>query len=323
MGNFIFALSIILAGLLFGRGLRVLLDKGVIPSAKRMHTILKACTMAALLVVNPIIIMGAFWNVQLDEPRLILLPVLGAATLCLGGALALAAAKWMKMDRAQTGAMFSSGMYTNLGSFGNLFCFVFLGEVSLVFVAMFRLLEDLIYYLVGFPIAQSYGEKRAGEARKSAWRKIMTNPFIIMTFLAIIIGGVLNVSSWNRPAFYAGFNSFLVPLFTILLVVPTGFNLKVSAAKGFIKESMLIGAIKYVIVPVTVTLIGVASGLHLVYDGIPLKVVIVLSAMPPGFTSLVPPQLFKLDMDLANSSWLINTALLLVLLPILFFIVSL
>lgn len=319
IGNFVFALAIIIIGLLAGRGLRILLDKGTIESPDKMHRILKGSTMSALLVVNPLIIFGAFWYVQLDDMRLIAIPVLGAITVGLGGLLALYAAKYMKLGRKQQGAMFSSGTFTNLGSFGNLFCFVFLGEASLVFVALFRLFEDLIYYSVGFPVAQSYGENK-GVKRKSLFKKLLTNPFIIITLIAIIIGGSLNLSPWDRPAFYADLNSILVPIFTILLVVPTGFNLQVGKAKEYLKESFVVAAIKYGIVPITVTLLALLFGLREIYDGIVFKTIIILSAMPPGFTSLVPPQLFHLDKDLANSSWFITTVLLVFVLPILYFI---
>ncbi|MDQ0256600.1 putative permease [Evansella vedderi] len=321
MGNFIFALTIIVIGLLFGRGLRVLLDKGTIPSPKKMHQILKGCTMAALLGVNPLIILGAFWYVQLDDIRLTLIPILGGLTLILGGAFALWAAKLYKLNRGQTGSMFASGTFTNLGSFGALFCFVFLGEESLVFVAMFRLFEDLLYYTVAFPIAQSYGEKKEPVKPQSRFKKIITNPFIMITFSCILIGGLLNLSAWERPAVYGDLNSLLVPLFTILLVVPTGFNMRITAVKGFLKESFTISAIKFVVVPVIIVLLAVLFNLHEIHDGMVLKVLILLAAMPPGFTSLVPPQLFKLDMDLANSSWLINTVMLIFVLPILYFIV--
>lgn len=319
--NFIFALTIIIIGLLFGRGLRILLDKGKISSATKMHKILKGCTMTALLLINPLIIMGAFWFVQLDDMKLTLIPILGGLTLALGGALALVAARLYRLNRMQTGAMFASGTFTNLGSFGALFCFVFLGEESLVFVAMFRLLEDLIYYTVGFPIAQSYGERQGTDKGQSPVKKILTNPFIIVTFTAITIGGILNLSSWERPAVYGDLNSFLVPLFTILLVVPTGFNMRITAVRGYLKEGLTIAVIKFILVPITIVCLAVLFNLNSLYDGMVLKVLILLAAMPPGFTSLVPPQLFKLDMDLANSSWFINTVLLILVLPILYFLV--
>lgn len=321
IGNFIFALAIIVIGLLFGRGLRVLLDKGKIASSDKMHRILKMSTMAALLVVNPIIILGAFWFVQLDDIRLIFIPLLGAMTLILGGGLALYAAKRLKLTRDKQGAMFSSGTFTNLGSFGALFCFVFLGEASLVFVALFRLFEDLLYYAVGFPVSQSYGESQREEKPTSFLKKMVKNPFIIVTVAAIAIGGSLNLSPWERPDYYSNINSMLVPIFTILLVVPTGFNLRVGKVKGYVKESLIVAAIKYGIVPVTVTVFALLFGLKDIYGGIAFKSVLILAAMPPGFTSLVPPQLFNLDKDLANSSWFLNTVLLIIVLPVLFIIV--
>ncbi|MGJ9382779.1 AEC family transporter [Salipaludibacillus sp. CF4.18] len=317
IGNFVFALAIVIIGLLAGKGLRVLLDKGTISSPEKMHRILKGSTMSALLVVNPLIIFGAFWYVQLDDLRLIVIPILGAIAIALGGGLSLYAAKWLKLGRKQQGSMFASGTFTNLGSFGNLFCFVFLGEASLVFVALFRLFEDLIYYAVGFPVAQSYGENQ-GLKEKSLLKKLATNPFIIITLIAIVIGGSLNLSPWERPAFYADLNSVLVPIFTILLVVPTGFNLQVGKVKGYLKESFVVAAIKYGIVPVAVTILALMFGLREIYDGIAFKTIIILSAMPPGFTSLVPPQLFNLDKDLANSSWFITTVLLIFVLPVLY-----
>ncbi|MDG5787723.1 hypothetical protein QA612_09450 [Evansella sp. AB-P1] len=323
IGNFIFALFIIIIGLFFGRYLRALLDKGKIQSATKTHEMLKLCTMTALLVVNPVIILGAFWNVQLDEVRLLTVPLLGVLTLGLGGVLAVLASRMLKLKKAQEGSMFASGTFSNLGSFGNLFCFVLLGEASLVFVAMFRLFEELVYYTIGFPIAETYGEKKEQGKRISHIKRIVTNPLIIVTFLTIVVGTMLNLSPFDRPDYYSSIINVLVPIFTILLIVPTGFNMKISAVKGYLKESFIITAIKYAIIPVTITSIALLFGLKDIYDGIVLKVIIILSAMPPGFTSLVPPQLYKLDIDLANSSWLLNTIIFFFILPILYFIVML
>ncbi|ADU31915.1 AEC family transporter [Evansella cellulosilytica] len=323
MGNFIFALSIIVLGLLVGRGIRLLFDKGKIQSFEKTHALLRKSTMTALLVVNPIILFAAFWYVQLDDLRLISLPALGLITLIMGGTLAIyASKKVLKLPAHKTGSMFTSGMFTNLGSFGALFCYVFLGEASLAFVALFRLFEDVLYYTVGFPVAQSYGEKKKEVKEKSAFMKIITNPFIVVTFVAILLGTILNLSPWDRPEFFATLNGILVPLFTILLVVPTGFSLMLNKTRGYLKEGFTITAIKYGIVPLIVIPLGLIVGLHTIYDGIPFKVLVILAFMPPGFSSLVPPQLFKLDVNLANSSWLINTVLLVITLPILYLVIS-
>jgi len=44
--------------------------------------------------------------------------------------------------------------------------------------------------------------------------------------------------------------------------------------------------------------------------------------MPPAFISLIPPQLYDLDTDLANSSWLVNTGALVAVVPALHFVMS-
>ena len=45
--------------------------------------------------------------------------------------------------------------------------------------------------------------------------------------------------------------------------------------------------------------------------------------MPVAFTALIPPSIYDLDLDLANSCWFFTTALLVVVLPLLLMILSL
>jgi len=53
-------------------------------------------------------------------------------------------------------------------------------------------------------------------------------------------------------------------------------------------------------------------GLGQMENGLPLKVVLILSSMPVGFIAMVPPTLYDLDIDLANSCWLVTNCLLLI-----------
>lgn len=55
-------------------------------------------------------------------------------------------------------------------------------------------------------------------------------------------------------------------------------------------------------------------------DGLVLRVVIILSAMPSAFNSLIPPQIFNLDTDMANSCWLFCTGMLIIVVPVLFIV---
>jgi predicted permease len=310
-------------GLLLGKVLRRLWDGNYIPETVPIDNIFRWTTRMVFFVLSPIIIIGAFWFVQMGNAKLILLPILGAVCIVLGGFLAIIASKILKLDRAQTGSMFVSGCFTNMGGFGTLFCFVLLGEESLVFIAMFRLFEELIYYSVGFPIAKFYGIADQGEGKlKNKLGTLVRDPYILASFLAIMIGISLNLSPWERPNLYGTLNTFVIPLSTLLLVIPIGFNMKIKAIKGHINECLSIASVKFILIPLCMTALAYLLGLGEIHDGMVIKVIILLTAMPPAFLSLIPPQLYKLDVDLANSNLLFNSGLLILVLPIMYFILE-
>lgn len=278
---------------------------------------------AVLLGINPLVIIGAFWMASLNEWRLDALPLLGLFSLALGGTLAWMAARVLRMDRVRTGTMFVQGSFTNMGSFGTLFCFVFLGEQGLVFGVMFRLLEELMYYLVGFPVAKAYGE--GGQEQNGMGRtflRLVKDPFIIVSFIAILIGGTLNFSGLERPAFYSTLNEWLVPLGTFLLLISIGFHLKIGSLRGYWKESAIIGMIKFVLVPICTVGIAYGLGLGQIDDGLMLKVVLIMSTMPPAMMAMIPTQLYNLDKELAGAIFVINNMVLVIVLPVLYMLVN-
>ncbi len=77
--------------------------------------------------------------------------------------------------------------------------------------------------------------------------------------------------------------------------------------------------IKFLIVPAVMIPVGLLFGLHTVSDGVPFKMLVVLSVMPVAFNALVPPAIFGFDLDLANSAWVVTTASLIVIVPVLYF----
>jgi len=85
----------------------------------------------------------------------------------------------------------------------------------------------------------------------------------------------------------------------------------------YLREASVISAIKFVLVPTSVYLLGSFIGLGSVDSGLPLKVAMTLASMPVAFTAMVPPKLYGLDVDLANTNWFVTTTLLLVVVPVL------
>ena len=84
---------------------------------------------------------------------------------------------------------------------------------------------------------------------------------------------------------------------------------------AYLRECLSISLIKFILVPVLVCLPAYFLGYGSIQNGLPLKVVLILSSMPVAFNALIPPSIYNLDLDLANSCWCLTTAMLVVILP--------
>ena len=94
--------------------------------------------------------------------------------------------------------------------------------------------------------------------------------------------------------------------------------LRFTRMASYPREVAAVVIVRHLIVPLVMIPVGIALGLAGISDGLPLKVLIIVSVMPVGFSTLVPPAIYGLDLDLANSAWLASTALLAVIIPGLF-----
>ena len=314
MEKLILPFIIIFSGILLGIVTKWFESKERINNVNRVFSF---STKLVLLVINPIIFIGVFWTISIENPKLALLPVLGAVCIILGGIFAIILSKFLKLDNKKKGSMFVSGSFTNFGLFGTMFCFSFLGEASLAYVALFRLFEDFIYYTIGYPVAKSYAENRQKKDKfTSIILRFSKDPFIITAILAMTVGGTLSFSPIERPEFYIVLIEILVPVATLLLMIPIGYHVKIEAIRRYIKESFSISFVKFIMVPVCIMSLAYIIGFGELEDGMVLKVILILSVMPPAFVSVIPTQIYELDIDLANSSIILNSGLLIIILPI-------
>ncbi len=275
----------------------------------------------ALLILTPIASIGAIWDIDLSSLDIILLPVIGSLAILIGGFTSLIFVKLYKYEKRQAGAFFCCGAITNIGAVGALIVFIILGEHAFAFVPMYKLFEPLIYYGMWFPIAKSFSITHI-DNDKNNLIKILKDPFIIISVISIILGFVLNASKIQRPAIYADINSIIIPISSILLLASIGMAMKFSKIKKYIKPALYISILKYLFVPLVITLLAYALNLGSYENGLLIKVILILSSMPAGFVALVPPSLYDLDVDLANAGWLVTTTLLIVVIPLQIFIIS-
>ena len=322
MAKFAYSFGIIVMGLALGYITQVLVHRKFINLPISIDALRKVLQKVALLFLNPLAIVGAIWIVSIKNVSLIALPFVGLFALLTGGALALGAAQALRLRPAKTGAMFGCGSFTNIGAIGALVCFVFLGEAGFALVAIYKLFEELFYYSIGFPIAKYYSRNARKEKTVDRIKSLARDPFIIVALSSILIGGLLNITGISRPEFYKIVIAVFVPLATIMLLTSIGLAMKFRRVRDYLPESISVAVIKFALVPILATSLAYLLGFAEISDGLPLKVVIILSSMPVAFNALIPPSIYDLDLDLANSCWFFTTSLLVVVLPVLLIIIG-
>ncbi len=318
MSKFIYSFGIIVFGLASGYAIQMLHRSGRLPLPLPIDELRKWLQKIALLGLNPVAIVGAIWIVRIEDAGLIALPFIGFFALLAGGVLALAAARLLQLGPKKTGAIFGCGSFTNIGSIGMLVCFVFLGEAGFALVPIYKIFEEVFYYSVGFPIAKYYsgaGQPSVGVGTRL--KALIRDPFILVAVSSLVLGALMNLSGLDRPVVYGTVNAVVVPLATILLLASIGLALRFSRVGGFLRECVSVSIIKFVLVPISASSLAWSIGYAEIDNALPLKVVLILSSMPVAFTALIPPSIYDLDLDLANSCWFVTTALLAVVLPLL------
>ncbi len=272
----------------------------------------------------PISFIGALWIIKIEDIKIVALPFLGIFALITGGLLGLVAARFLRLKRKDTGSMFTRGSFTNIGSIGGLICYIFLGEEGFALFPIYKLFEQVIYYAIGFPIAKSLSSNiDTKENMVSQLKKVLTDIFVLVALASIIIGTFLNLSGIERPIFYKTINAIFIPGGTVIILASIGVAMKFGKVKYCIKECITVSIIKFILVPTIISTIAFFLGYGITKGGLPLKVVIILSSMPVAFSALIPASIYDLNLDLANSSWPVTTLSLIVILPLLFYIISL
>lgn len=301
-------LAIVFFSLAAGYFFRRAAERMAFISAASMDMLRHGLQTSAIFILLPLAAMFSLWGLPHPRPQLLGLPLLGLASYMCGGALALALARLTGMAAAQTGSFFCCGTFTNIGAVGGLVCLLYLGENSIAMVALYRLVEEIYYFGVAFPIARRFGRP----SRKSM---LSPGPVLAMIMSALLLGITLNLAGLPRPELFGTVASASMLVSTVFFLFAIGLTLRLSSIGSYLRPGILMCAIKFLGIPVVVTSLGWLAGYGEIEDGLPLKTVAVLCSMPVAMTALVPPSLFRLDVDLANGCWLVTTAGLVLVLP--------
>ncbi len=323
MEKLLLSLGLIVIGMSLGYVLQILHNRGTITLPVTIPVLRKNLQKIVVLFFMPVAFAAAIWIAPFDNIRIILLPLIAISVFFIGAVSGYLMARLLNKGPEQTGVLISSGFFANLGSIGGLICYIFLGEPGFALVVLYRLFEAPLYYAVGYPIAKFYSSSAEGpQPLAQRLATILKDPLVLTIMTALITGLSLNFSGVERPHFFATVTATFVPCGTLLMLISVGLGMNFGRVFDHLKEGLLIAAIKHLVLPVIACSIAVATGLGDIENGLPLKVVLVLSAMPVAFNTLIAASLYDLDLDLANSCWLISMLCLVIVIPVLYLLIS-
>jgi len=316
---------VLVVGIFSGYLFQKLVDKNywITPKSKKEISIfLQKLGMLWFVSVTYI---GSLWIFKIESIiEIISMPFVGAVSTITGGFFAVIIAKYYHYNRIDIGSMFTCGYFANSVTLGGMVCFFYLGEEGYALVPIFTFLIRLLYYGLGYPIAHMYAEDFVEQ--KETIKKIIEaikDPFFYVGVGSVLVGISLNLSSLERPEIYTTINKILIPLTTFILLFSIGLTFKFSRVYKYLKECFLISLVKFIVVPATILLIALLLDYQSISQGLPLKVSLIMSAMPVAFNSVIAANIYNLNVDLVNSCWIFTTFAVLFILPLLIFVVNL
>lgn len=288
------------------------LDKTILALSRRLKII-------SFFILNPIATVSTFWGMSISDSRVFGIPAVGLASVVIGMVGALVAIRIMKLPPFRAGSVFTCGTFSNIITIGGLIAFTLFREPGYAMVQFFNLAAFPAYYLLGYPISANVGLGRRPVFKVSA-ASFKENPYLILPIAATGVGIGLRLGGVARPEFFSGVVAYIVPCVAAALGIAIGLTLRFTSVRSYLREISVILVIRHLVVPGLMIPAAILLGLGKVADGLPLKVTIILSTMPVAFSSLVPPAIYGFDLDLANSAWIVSTALLAIIVPLLFLV---
>lgn len=269
---------------------------------------------ASIVVCDAPVALLSIWHLRMLE-GVWKVPAAGglvAVAACLVG---LGIARSRRMAPAD-GAVFGlqSGM-GNVGyTLGGGLCFAIWGLQGLALEQMYCLMWPFVAFLFCFPLARHYGDRvrgrRAGAGPDLAYagRTLLRSVTDIrsLPLYTAAIGLVLNLRGVGPPGDIERWH--VVDVLMVLGILTqfggVGMTVYVRRLPAFWKTSAASAALKFLVSPALMVAAAWAIGL----TGVPFAVCVLLAAMPSALYSVLMANLFGLNKDLANATFLLTHA---------------
>lgn len=288
----------------------------------------RRCKIAVLSYMVPLVVVTSLIRQPLTGTHVLTMGVIGALSLFSGAVLGRLLIFWWNMPPRKAGAFLGCTSMANIFSFGGLLVFSFWENEGLQQLYLFELFKHVLYYGVFYPWCGTFGDG-ANNGSGGLIGSLRAHPITLIPIVAVIIGLLANfaiyrdgIDVFTLPQWIASANRILVPAHVGLMTFAVGLTLRPSRISDYWAECVASGVIAFMARPAATAAIAYVCFSSGWIDSLGFRAAIVISAMPVAFNSLIPPTLYGLDLDLANSCWIFTTVVMIVLVPIMYMAVG-
>jgi len=264
----------------------------------------------------------AFWVLPLTFDCIYLIPI-GFFVVIFPGIVAAYTFAKRHREILDHGAYIMSAMLSNIGTLGGVCAFILYSESGFAYTQIIASCQTVLLVLLCFPLAQYYRDKYDSHGKKRTYNlKELLKKFISlnqMSVVGIALGLMLNFYAVPRPSYLSPVFSFLVHFGAWTALVPVGYLISFKRTASYYGKVWDLCIIRFVIVPLAILIIC-----KLLFDSAVLKNTLLVSALAPtAINAVIASRLYKLNVDLALASFIMTTAIyLIVIFPVFFFFVA-
>lgn len=260
----------------------------------------------------------SFWVLPLSW-SLLLVPFFGVLLVLMPGAIGYVLFARRIENLLDRGAFIASAMLANLGTLGGVCAFILYNEQGFAYSQLIGTTQNVLLCIVVFPMAQYFYLKHNASIRKSTRSHSFREMFFSINQLSLLgmAGGlILNANGIERPASLGPIFQSLVHIGAWIAMLPVGFLIDFGKVRQYARDVRTLTLLRFVITP----LIFTALAWLIVSDPILRGTLLILTFCPTAINAVLASKIYKLNVDLAVSSFVITTtAYLLVIFPLLFF----
>jgi predicted permease len=284
------------------------------------NSILRLIIKANVVVIATFLSTVSFWSVKIT-PELLWLPVSSMPICFLPVAVFYAFEKNRFSDPREQGSYMISMMLGNIGTLAGLCAYVLFGAIGFAYIQLIAIPQILTIVLFCFPMGQYYHDRWAHQGQ-SGPMKIHLREMLLtwnqLPAVGVLVGLTLAALHVEKPEIVSTTFTILIHLSAWMGMVPVGYDLDLKSARAYAWKLWPVFPIKFIFLPVV--LYGLTT--LFVSDPAIITCVILAAAAPTAIFAVASAQLYKLNVDLAESSFLTTTlAFLFLIYPLVYWIV--